>query len=440
MKKLLAFSLAVCMAVLFAACAGGSSSAAASGSGQASAGTGEEAVIRICWWGSQTRTDKTNAVLKMYEEQNPGVTFQAEFSDYSGYWDKLATQAAAKSMPDIIQMDISQVAQYQSKGLLENLTPYIESGALDMSKVPENFISGGLVDGNMYVITLGLNAPVMLFDKDIVEQAGVTLNEKMTWDEFSTAAKTIYEKTGVRTYLPYGDNDFLITMVARGKNQTLYNAAEHKLGMPDASTAVEFFSYYEKGVNEGWLVTAEQLAERSTALEEMPIVDGTTWNTFVFSNQMETMDTIAGKDFGYTMPPYAADDVSEGLYLKPSMSFGISAESQYKDICADFISFFTNSELANETLNAERGVPINTDIAEMCKQAATPSGQKAFDYVSVAEENSKAIDPAGPAGSGEVNTLLKTLLEQILYKQITGEQAGNQFFEEGNAILQKSAA
>lgn len=401
---------------------------------------GEEVVNRICWWGSQTRTDRTNEVIKMFEQEHPGVTFQAEFSDYSGYWDKLATQAAANSMPDIIQMDISQVAQYQSKDILENLTPYIESGALDMSKVPENFISGGLVDGNMYVITLGLNAPVMLFDKDIANEAGVTPTEKITWDEFFTIAETIYQKNGVQTYLPPSDNDFLISMTARGKGQTLYDSAEAKLGMPDALTAIEFFSKYEKGVTDGWLVTAEQLAERSTALEEMPIMDGTTWNTFIFSNQMETMDTLAEKDFGYTMPPYAADDVSEGLYLKPSMSFGVYSKSQNKDLSVEFIDYFTNSMEANKVLNAERGVPINTEVAEMCKADATPSGQKAFEYIVIAEANSKAIDPPGPAGSGEVNSLLKNLLEQLLYKQINAEEAGNEFYAQSNDILAKSAS
>lgn len=395
--------------------------------------------LRVTWWGSQSRTEKTNEVIHLYEEQNPGITFQPEFSDYSGYWDKLATQAAAKTMPDIIQMDISQVGQYQSKGLLENLNPYIESGAMDLSKVPENFVSGGLVNDEMYVITLGINAPVMIYDKATIEEAGVTLPEKMTWDEFFEIANTINETTGKKTYLPFGNNDWMITTVARGNDETLYDTPNNLLGMADATSAIEHFSYYEKSLSSGVAVPVELLSERSESLEDMPLMTDDAWNTFIFSNQIETMDDLSGKDFGYSLPPVGAGAVSESLFLKPSMSFGVSAASNEKDIAVDFINFFTNSEEANVILDAERGVPINTDIAALCKGNASPSGQKAFDYIVLAEQNSKAIDPPGPAGSGEVGSLLQELIEQVLYGQLTGEEAGEEFFTEGNAILQKTA-
>ncbi len=41
----------------------------------------------------------------MYEAEHPEVKFEVEFSDWNGYWDKLATQAAVRKSSDIIQMD-----------------------------------------------------------------------------------------------------------------------------------------------------------------------------------------------------------------------------------------------------------------------------------------------------------------------------------------------
>ena len=69
--------------------------------GESTAAPAEEDItLRVAWWGNQVRNEGTTAMLDAYMEEHPNVKIEAEFADWSGYWDKLATQAASNNMPD----------------------------------------------------------------------------------------------------------------------------------------------------------------------------------------------------------------------------------------------------------------------------------------------------------------------------------------------------
>src|SRR5699024_7109700 len=72
-------------------------------------GDKEEITLRMAWWGEQTRNDGTNEVIEMFEDENPHITIETEYARWDDYWRKLAPQAAANELPDIIQMDLSYI-------------------------------------------------------------------------------------------------------------------------------------------------------------------------------------------------------------------------------------------------------------------------------------------------------------------------------------------
>src|SRR5690625_6983356 len=66
---------------------------AQSDSGSAADGATE---LRMTWWGGETRRELTDAVVAEYTDVAPEVSVSTEPSEFSGYWDKLATQTAAQ--------------------------------------------------------------------------------------------------------------------------------------------------------------------------------------------------------------------------------------------------------------------------------------------------------------------------------------------------------
>ena len=167
MKRLLALGLAGMMVLSATGCkstdktkdsAAGTTQAAATG-GTSTGGTtaaassdGEDVTLKFTWCGGQTRHELTQQLLDKYTELHPNVKFEAVPSGWDGYFDKLATQAAAGAMPDIVQMDYLYISTYAKNSSIADLTPYIEDGTIDTSSIDENLMKSGEIGGK----TVGL--------------------------------------------------------------------------------------------------------------------------------------------------------------------------------------------------------------------------------------------------------------------------------------------
>ncbi|HYH02047.1 MAG TPA: extracellular solute-binding protein, partial [Bacillota bacterium] len=163
--------------------------------------------LRLAWWGNPTRDARTLKVVQMYMAKNPNVTIETETTGWAGYWDKLATQAAANNLPDIIQQDYSYITQYTQKKLLLDLTPYVRSKKINLTGVPAVFTSGGKVKNKLYGVALGTNAWGIVYDPAVLSKAGVAAPKaNWTWADFEKIATEIYKKTGVQT-IPFSTTD-----------------------------------------------------------------------------------------------------------------------------------------------------------------------------------------------------------------------------------------
>lgn len=100
----------------------------------------EKITIRVAWWGNQTRNDLTVKALDLYTEKHPNVTFETEPSSWDGYFDKLSTQAATGSLPDIYQQDYGQIRSYYDQNLMLNLQPFVESNVLMLAGYLKQFL------------------------------------------------------------------------------------------------------------------------------------------------------------------------------------------------------------------------------------------------------------------------------------------------------------
>ncbi|WP_077609717.1 ABC transporter substrate-binding protein [Clostridium sp. Marseille-P2415] len=402
--------------------------------GDTAAATGDKVTLNLCWWGNQTRNDVTKKAVDLYMSQNPNVDIKVEFTDWSGYWDKLSAMAAGGNLPDIIQMDYSYLNQYQKSGQLADLSEFVSNGAIDTSKIPESIIESGSIDGKCYAISLGSNAPLMVYDKAIVEKAGVTIPEQMTIDELYDISKTIYEKTGVKTYYDGWIN--MMQIVARANGSHLFD--ELNAGTTDSMKV--HFANVEKFAKAEFSISADLLAEKNPdVVETKPIIDETTWNDFAYSNQFISISSTAGRELGITMYPTLTDAKTQPMYLKPSQFYSVAETSQNKEEAAKFIDWFVNSVECNEILMAERGIPINSEVADAIKPNADAVSQKIFDYIAQVSEIATTIDAPDPAGKGEVEALGKTIVEAVRYGDATADDATAQFVSESQKILEEAA-
>ena len=301
--------------------------------------------LTIAWWGNQTRNERTQAALDLYSEQNAGVTFDPQMNAWSDYWAALATASAGGSLPDVIQMDYQYLSQYVDNNLLVDLTPYMENGTLDMSKVNEGIVGSGSKDGGVYAVCLGVNAPALLYNKTLLDANGITVKDNMTLDEFFAVSKEVYEKTGYKTNIGYG-TDNVFNYVLRGLGHSLFTDGQLSATQEDAEY---FFGLYEKGIKEGWHVSSAIFAEVTVgSVEQDPMIYGSdpanmSWCAFFWSNQLTAMQNAApeGVEIGITTWPSA--DPAASNYLKPSQFFSVSAQGSQQEEAVKVVNFFLNS-------------------------------------------------------------------------------------------------
>jgi multiple sugar transport system substrate-binding protein len=72
--------------------------------------------LRLLWWGSQPRAERTNKVSQLYQAKNAGTSITGEFLGWGDYWPRLATQVAGRNAPDVIQMDYRYIVEYARRG------------------------------------------------------------------------------------------------------------------------------------------------------------------------------------------------------------------------------------------------------------------------------------------------------------------------------------
>jgi len=65
--------------------------------------TAADEPLRIMWWGSQVRHDRTLQVIELFEKET-GIKMEPEFYGFDDYISKLNILIAANDAPDIMQM------------------------------------------------------------------------------------------------------------------------------------------------------------------------------------------------------------------------------------------------------------------------------------------------------------------------------------------------
>lgn len=421
-KLFIVFVLCIVSSLLFA---GGSQESTSQSDGRT--------VIRVSWWGNQLRNDVTQQAIDLYMQEHPDIVIESEFTDWSTYWDKLATQAAGGELPDVIQMDYSYILQYAQSGQLANLDEYIANGAIDTGDIAPSVIESGSVDGHFYALSLGSTAPMMIYDTATLEQAGVEVPFHPTISEFYDICQKVYDTTGIPMYYD-GTMGRTLSYVARAMGKNIYD----ELLAGNTDVVLKHFQILEDFVNAPFHIAPELLAETNPdVVDQMPINDLTCWNQFTVSNGFTaTQSACGGRPLTVSMYPTLDDAVAEALYIKPTMFFSVAQSSEAKDEAVEFINWFVNSVEANQILKGERGVPANTVVAQAISETASESEAVVYDYMAQINDIATTIDPPDPAGSGEVSSLLITYIDNIRYGLMTAEEATEGFVKQASEILQ----
>lgn len=389
--------------------------------------------LRMTWWGSQSRHDQTQEIIKKFEEENPDIKINSEFTGFDGYFEKMAAQAAGNNLPDIMQQNFGEyLNQYADKNLLADLTEFVEDGTINVEGVSDTIMDSGVKNEQMLGIPTGTNALTAFYNVDMLEQAGVEApDENWTWEEYIDIAKTVHEETGkYGTRLMEPNN--LFEYYLREKGHKLFNEDGTALGYEDDQLLEDYFTMNKELVDAEVAPGYDTIAQIKGVEDEL-IVHGDAPFDFRWSNQATALDSASDQNLEMTLLP--GSNNTEGMYLKPAMLWSISENSEHKEEAARFIDFFTNSIEVYEISGSDRGVPIKEEIREEMSAELSETDQKVFDYIELVTENSSAIDSNFPGQSSEILATLQEIDELVMYGEMTPADGAADFRAKAEAIL-----
>lgn len=302
-KKVLGMFLVATMAASVLAGCGGKAEDKSEAKKDDTAAAQEETLTVWCW-DPNFNVYAMEQAEKMYQKDHPDFKLDIQEKVYSDIETALITAAEAddySTLPDIFLMqDYSfhkNVANYP--GIFTELT---DSG-VDFSQFSAGKLADSTVDGKNYGVPFDNGATIMAIRKDMVEAAGLTVDDfkDTTWSDFIEKAKKVVEKNNVPMLTSSGGSEIVIEMLQSagaspmvdGKvdlvgNEALKKSIETYKQLIDEKVMVDYTDWdqYIASMNKGtaagviqgcWIMSSIQAAEEQSgnwAIVDMPKLDG----------------------------------------------------------------------------------------------------------------------------------------------------------------------
>lgn len=396
----------------------------------------EDTTLRLYWWGTPNRAERTLGVAKLFEAAHAGVKINGEVGG-NDYWPKLTTMIAGGNAPDIFQLEPSRFADYSRRGTALPLNDYLGK-VIRTDKLAPGVLDLGTVDGKVSGMPLSLNAFAMFYDTEAFKQAGITPpSQKATWDEFAKMCIELTKAMGKKNVWAVSNGArynyaFQAFLEQRGKK--LYSA-EGGIGF-DVNDAKDWYGYWESLAKNGGCVPAEIQALDKLNVDSSPMATGNAVITIAFSNQLPAYQGLVKNPLAITTLPVGSVDGPSGLFYRPGLHWSIASTAKNPELAAQFIDLFVNDIEAGKILGVERGVPVNVEVKDAVVPLVDPTPRLTVDYISAIEGIVGAYPPPVPVGASEFDErALRPIADKLAFGQLTPAQAAEEVVKAAGQIL-----
>jgi multiple sugar transport system substrate-binding protein len=409
-------AVAAALALTLSGCGGGAQSDA-----------GGPVTLRFTWWGSDVRHKMTQKLIDAFEAKNPNIKVEGEYGDWSGYWDKLATQVASQQAPDVIQMDLQYLGEYAKRGALLDLKD------VDLSKFDKAAADAGKTPEGQFAVTAGMNALVVLDNPSLVSASGVPLpdDQSWTWQDYEKTAADITAKGKAGTYGSgpiTGDASFNLWLRQHGKS--LFTA-DGKLGF-DESDATSYFEF-QAGLRDAKSVPPASVMteEASASLDQTGLATNKFAMGWLWSNQLGALTKASGQPLEIKRPPSTDGDAkSAKQYYKASQLWSASSRTKHPKEAQQFIDFLANSVDAGEIALADRGIPGNSEVRDAIQPKLSPADAATATFINDIADEVGDAPVVPPAGSSPASEILTRFVTEVHFGRLSPEEAAKKSIDE----------
>lgn len=399
-----------------------------------------DVTLRFAWWGSDARHEATLAAINRYMELYPNVKIEGEYQGYDGYQQKLMTQFAGGTEPDLMQLDYYWNPQWV--GQEDLFVDMANAPLVDISLFQQSAIDDYMtVNGKVIGLPMNSSGFGIMINKAFFEKHNLSTDTVWTWEDIieiggqiNAANPTDYLfaiESGTTTG---GICPFIL-------NAYIYSKYGHYWASEDGKV----------------IATQEELTAAFDVLKQLfdsgaaqPLGEAS-----LFTGQMEQNPKWINNEIGFTVdwtatvgkykaslpegqfavgkPPFAKEGDNQDIRFVAGMGLGVSARSKNVDVATHFANWLLSDPEAALLMGTQRSVPNNTQAYQTLVDAGTIS-EEISDMLVWAEEA-----PADPVPlvqfNSEVGDIAKDICEQVVYGELTPADAAAKFITDVQAKM-----
>ncbi|MET8946474.1 ABC transporter substrate-binding protein [Streptomyces sp. NPDC004542] len=397
------------------------------GTGQS---TGDGTVtLDFQWWGSGDRNTATEAAVALFEKRHPHVRVSTSFAGYSAYLQRLATQVAAGSGPDVLQMDFGFLRGYADRGVLADLGGP-EFSAIRLGRIPRIYAATAVLNGTRYGVPTGIATQSLLIDPALWRKAGVGIPEPgWTWDDLlHEVGPRLKRALGGRA--PLTDfaghiETFQIWLVQRGR----------QLYTDDGSTgftAADLTAFWElagrlrdSGVFTSPAVTASYASGSSA---DSPLVRKLSAGEFQITSTASSYYQTYGPVQPIAFPTVSAS-APLGMTAGASQALCVQRSCAHPREAARLIDFIVNDPGAARILGVVRGLPANTGILAGLRPDLTGGDKVVYRFLTGIGKKLSPAPPLPPFSSSEDKLDFTRVYQDVIFGKKSVRTAAAEMYE-----------
>jgi oligogalacturonide transport system substrate-binding protein len=388
--------------------------------------------IRMSWWGGESRHKATLQAIELYQQKNPHVKIVGEYGGWDGYLEKLTTQLAAGTAPDIMQTDYQFLDQFSKQSDL--FVDLNKQSHFNLSGYSANFLKGlETSSGKLIGAPTGISASTFYINKTLADKVGIDYSKQLTWDRILEEGKKLHAQNSnmylLNMTIDYDLKDYIFEPYLLNITGNKLVNDDYTLGF-DRDALIQTFNYIVSLYDNGVIQPASETANIKTGqLYQNPkwlnneIVAMLSLNSFY----SPISKSIPGSEIIVADFPSPKGVENSGIIMRPTNMWSVNAKSKHSDEALKFLNWLMNDAEATKILGLQRSIPA----VESARQTLLNDGviDRHFDYsVKYAVEN-QGLPQTFVSLNKEIQMIENDILAKVAYKEYTPEKAADEMIK-----------
>lgn len=332
----------------------------------------------------------------VYEEEHPGVTINFQVMEEADLRSTVTADVAnAAGQYDIVTVGAYEVPQWGANGWLTDLTPVLaDDEEYDVDDILPPVREALSVDGKQYAVPFYGETSILMYNKEVLDAAGLTMPDEPTWQEVADIATQVKtpDMAGIclRGKPGWGDLFAPLTTVVQTFGGNWYDEDWNaQVNSPEFVEAVTFYK--------NLLDTAGQPDPVSYSFNECltALQNGKAamwYDASVAASMLESDDSPVKGKMGYAHAPVVKTEEAGWLW---SWNLAVPANSPNEAQAVEFIKWATSKEY-HQLVGEELGWSLVPPGARQSTYDNPEYQAAAAAYAPITVEVMSSVDPAQP--------------------------------------------